>query len=77
MKITTIWKHLKAGRKVYWCHEGYQVLMVPYDLGLNKYSKLSLRDKQALRVTCMDNYFGSLICESDLPKCFAERSKVK
>ena len=70
MTIHEIYKALDEGKEVNWCHDGYYVHKVKYDRGINKYSLLSWNEGEALRVTCKSNYFGSLIDEKDLSRCF-------
>lgn len=66
--IAEIWDAIDRGTKVYCSSTTYEI--IPVDSTLNKYSELSFRDGKALRVTCVSNYFGSLIGERDLSHCF-------
>ncbi len=75
MTIEQIWNAINDGLEVNWGHGGYYVHAIDYDRGLNESSSLSLRDGKALRVTCKSNYFGSLISECDLSKCYINKGE--
>ena len=66
--IKKIWNAIKAGKTVCWQNESYEVHPVESDQ--NKYSSLSFKDGKALRITCVENYFGSLIEKNELSHCF-------
>jgi hypothetical protein len=70
MTINEVWDAVNAGKIVNWINGLYVVHAVEYDLGNNEWSSLSLRGNKALRVTCEQNYFGSLITEQCLTQCF-------
>lgn len=69
--VGEVWKAIDAGLSVYWVHDGYQVLVITADL--NQYTAYSYRRStgQCLRVTFIENYFGSVLCKSELKSLFA------
>lgn len=68
MKVSDIWNAIDQGKTVCWVHEGYEVH--PVDDNGSDYAALSRRNGKALRCTCVANYFGGYLHESDLSKCF-------
>ena len=68
MDIQEIHKALKEGKTVNWHNSLYELHYVNCEPE-NEYGKLSYLNGKAIRVTCIDNGFGSLISESCLKKC--------
>ncbi len=68
MKISEIWKAIDEGKTVCWVHEGYEVH--PVESNGSKYAALTERNGKALRCSCVENYFGGYLSESQLDKCF-------
>ena len=68
--IADVWHAIDQDIPVYWCHKGYQVLINKDSCPEKKLS--SNRGSQCLRVTCIKNWFGSRLSESDLSNLFTE-----
>lgn len=71
MTIDEIWQAIDNGNIVFCGNESYQI--IPVASFYTEYSKLSYRKDSALRVTCMNNYFGSFIDKTDLSQCFTKK----
>lgn len=69
MTIQQIHDALSNGKTVHWENSLYHLHYVDCKED-NEYGKLSYKEGKAIRVTCTSNYFGSLISESCLKKCF-------
>lgn len=69
MTIEQVHEALAQGKSVHWENEAYHLHYIDCEAE-NKYNKLSYKDGKAIRVTCTRNYFGGLIEECDLQKCF-------
>lgn len=67
MTIEKIWKAIEQGKTVIWSSEAYEVH--PVLSNGTKYSKPSEKGKYALRVTCISNWFGSLLHEEEIKAC--------
>ena len=66
--IKAVWKALDEGKEVFWVNSLYHVTVEP----AKPHNNLeTLRNGQLLRVTCKDNYFGSLLTASELGKLYA------
>jgi hypothetical protein len=66
--VSQVWSAIDSGKKVYWIHKGYQVLVEN-----DSYPELKLysnRGKQMLRVTCLENWFGSRLDKTELSQLF-------
>jgi len=66
--IEQVWQAIDEGKKVYWHHEGYQVLVDNDSCPEKKLS--SNRGEKCLRVTCLRNWFGSRLDERELGQLF-------
>lgn len=75
LTIEQIWTALDQGKEVLWHHKGYMIHSV--ESKSNEFSKLSYRNGQALRVTCIENYFGSLMNVTDLGHAYIKESETK
>lgn len=71
--IEQVWKALESSKIVYWSNQGYKVY-ISEALQDNDYQRnhFSFKNGKVLSVRCIDNYFGSLINESDLSTLFVE-----
>jgi hypothetical protein len=72
MKLEEIIQALDQGKTVYWTNTAYKVHYVEIDPSNAYQSRLfSRRGNEALRITCIENYFGSLAAdETELNQCF-------
>lgn len=69
--INEVWDAIDKGHRVFWVHEGYEVLVEPDPCPDKKLS--SNRGLQCLRVTYLENWFGSRLNESQLSQLFIKR----
>jgi hypothetical protein len=71
--INEVWNALDEGKTVYCSNESYKITIEPTipnnEFQLNHFTR---RGDQVLRVTCIENYFGSLLSESELGKLFTK-----
>lgn len=71
--VDQVWEAIDKGDKVYWIHEGYEVLVVSDPVPeKNMYSH---RQGKMLRVTFTENYFGSRLDEKELNNLFIKGAK--
>lgn len=72
--INQVWAAIDAGKTVHWASTAYTLTVEDSMLDWRKQQgfevPFSNRNGQCLRVTCTENYFGSLLLESELPKLF-------
>jgi hypothetical protein len=73
--IEEIYKDLNKGIKVYWSNESYQVFIE--DDPCPEKNMFSHNKGKMLRVTCVSNWFGSRITETDILNCFSEEYPCK
>ena len=69
MSIEQIHLALEQGHKVNWVNSLYELAYVKCE-EKNLYGKPSYKNGKAVRVFCVENYFGSLIHESEFKNCF-------
>ena len=69
MSIDQIHEALAQDQKVNWMNSLYELAYVNCEES-NKYAKASYKDGKAIRLFCVENYFGSLIHEKDFENCF-------
>jgi hypothetical protein len=69
MSIEQIHLALEQGHKVNWVNSLYELAYVRCE-DKNPYGKASYKKGKAIRVSCITNYFGSLIHESEFKNCF-------
>ena len=69
MSIEQIHEALAQDQKVNWMNSLYELAYVKCE-EKNPYGKASYKDGKAIRVSCVENYFGSLIHESEFKNCF-------
>jgi hypothetical protein len=69
MSIDQIHTALEQGHKVNWVNSLYELAYVSCEQS-NKYGRASYKNGKAVRVFCVENYFGSLIHEREFGNCF-------
>ena len=67
--LDEVWTAINNGVKVFWMHEGYEVLVTP-DPVPHK-DLYSHRNGNMLRVTYIQNWFGSRLVESELNNLYS------
>ena len=67
--VKAIWEKIGAGETVYWGSKAYKITVEPAT-GDYQASHHTNKDNQVLRVTCISNYFGSLLVEAEIEDCF-------
>ena len=70
--IKQVWNALDKGKEIFWIHDGYKVFIEPFHEGNYEYTK---RGNKVLAVRFIENYFGSLLEESELPKLFTVKKR--
>jgi len=66
--VEDVWSALDSGQKVFWSNSSYQVVIVKDPCSDKRL--FSNRGEDMLRVTCMSNWFGSRLEESELGSLF-------
>lgn len=69
MSIEQIHEALEQGKTIHWVNYLYSLEYVSCD-AKNPSGTLSFKNNKAIRVTCTNNGFGSLITKSCLDKCY-------
>lgn len=69
--LDQVWAAIDAGQTVYWASDAYQLTIEncfpeEYRQRMGWAHPFSKRGDKCLRVTCMRNWFGSLLHESEL-----------
>jgi hypothetical protein len=67
--IKQVWQAIEQGKTVYWHNTGYALTIEPASKHTDSFS---VKGEQCLRVTCLSNYFGSIIVPNDLKDLFIE-----
>jgi hypothetical protein len=71
--IEQVWEALDNGITVNWVHDGYKVYIEDiYPDNEFQKAHFTRRGNKVLSIRCIENYFGGLICESELGKLFSE-----
>lgn len=72
--IDEVWSAIDAGKTVYWGSDAYQLTLEPVKRDWREKNgfkiPFSTRGETCLRVTCMSNWFGSLLEPSELGKLY-------
>jgi hypothetical protein len=68
--IEQIWQEIMNGKIVYWENEGYRITMTEALNNEYQLKHFSHKNGFVLCITCTENWFGSLIDESEVKKCF-------
>ena len=69
MTIQEIHTALEKGKTVNWENSLYELKYVDCDEN-NPYGKVSFKNGKSIRITCVSNWFGSLMTEKDIEKCY-------
>ena len=69
--MNDVWMAIYSGKTIYWSSMSYRVLVSEDPCPEKKMS--SNRGVHSLRVTCMSNWFGSRLDESELGALFTEK----
>lgn len=71
--ITEIWDAIDKGSEVFWGNDSYHIT-VEDCYPDNEYQKnhFTNRHGKVLRVTCISNYFGSLLTPDEIPNLFSK-----
>ena len=69
MTIEQIHNHLQSGSTIHWANPLYYLHYVEAKES-NPSAKFSFKEGKAIRITCRNNGFGSLMTESCLERCF-------
>lgn len=67
--IEQVWNDIEKGIEIFWGNESYHLTLVPSGPNNTQYTN---KNGQLLRVTCISNYFGSLLNESELNALFSK-----
>jgi len=74
--LKQVWAAIDAGKTIYWTNKAYALTVEDSMLQWRQEQgfkvPFSNRDGKCLRVTCVSNYFGSLLLESDIKKLFTK-----
>lgn len=74
--IEQIWTAIDAGQVVYWSSDAYELTIeetnIEWRQRLGFEIPFSNRDGKCLRVTCMSNYFGSLLNENEINSLYVK-----
>jgi hypothetical protein len=73
MTIQEIHEALESGKTVNWVNGLYELHYVNASEE-NEYAKPTFKNGKAIRVTCVTNYFGSLLREEEFHKCFIKEN---
>lgn len=75
--ISEVWEAINQGKTVYWSNKAYKLTIEDNNafpaefvarMGWDKH--FTMQDNKLLRVTCISNWFGSLLTENELSKLF-------
>lgn len=74
--IDEVWKAIDAGQTVYWMNDSYQLTIEDSNLdwrqGHGFAAPFSNRNDKCLRITCISNWFGSLLDRSELGQLYTK-----
>lgn len=70
MTLDEIRNDLDKGIEIFWANDSYKVHYVDVFENINPYS---VKNNKAIRITCISNYFGSLIDEKEIKCCYSKR----
>lgn len=74
--LDQVWMAMDDGKTVYWTSDAYKLIVVPSDLSWREHNgfevPFSNRCGHSLRVTCISNYFGSLLLENEIPQLYVK-----
>jgi hypothetical protein len=71
--IKDLWSDLKNGKRVYWHHDGYQVI-IEDAIPNNKFQSehFTFNNGKVLSVRYLKNWFGGLMGEDEIKDCYSE-----
>lgn len=69
--IQDVWNAIEDGKEIFWHHEGYKVIVE--EPNNPNYKPENIRRGKVLTVRCLDNWFGSLLSEYDLPNLYIKK----
>lgn len=69
--IKDVWTAIDQGKEVFWGNTSYHITI---EDAYPTYKGPALRGGKILRVTCISNYFGSALCESEVTSLFTKKS---
>lgn len=76
MQLEQVWQALEEGKTVYWTNKSYKITIEPLNREWRESNgfeiPFSAKGEQCLRVTCISNWFGSLLDPSELNSLFVE-----
>lgn len=76
--IDQVWEAIQQGKTVYWSSKAYALTVEPVNREWRQRCgfeiPFSARGESCLRVTCISNYFGSLLEPHELGKLFVEEN---
>lgn len=67
-----VWQALDDGHEVFWVNELYHITK---EFAMPHHCQDTIRNGLLLRVTCIDNYFGSLLLTEELAQLFIKDGK--
>lgn len=72
--IEQVWQAIDEGKTVYWSSDAYQLTIEPVNREWRERNGFDLpfstRGEECLRVTCMSNWFGSLLLENEMSNLY-------
>lgn len=76
--IEQVWTALDKGLTIYWASDAYKLTIEETLIDWRKqqgfHIPFSNRDGQCLRVTCISNWFGSLLDQNELNRLYTKGS---
>jgi hypothetical protein len=75
MTVAEIWSALESGKTVHWASKAYKITIESAREGTPECREYWLKhhtykNGNVLRATCTSNWFGSLLEESEVSRCF-------
>lgn len=74
--IEQVWSAIDRGLIIYWSSDAYQLTIEDSMLDWRKRQGFNIpfsnRDDKCLRVTCMSNWFGSLLTQDELSQLYTK-----
>lgn len=72
--IDEVWTAIDNGETVYWRNESYQLTI---ENARPNFKAFTIRNDKCLRVTCMSNWFGSLLEEKEITNLFTSKGGAR
>jgi hypothetical protein len=70
--IHEVWTAIDQGETIFWSNESYKIFIEDSRPENPEFSK---RGPKLLSVRCIENYFGSVLHESEISQLFTKESK--